>query len=305
MSKIIFKKLSGYENNNQYIALKIIDSLDVGENTRNEYRFRVKMFLNYIKDNGFHRNSFLDFKRLLSQRNDFSVSTKNKYLTTARIFLKEMNRLGLLPADITQNIKSFKQSRKHKRFGLDDNDISLLSEWLRQLSHSQENTRLKAILCLLTYQGLRQVEVVGLSVPNVDLVNHTVSIIGKGRDDREMVSLHPETVKAIQEYLKTNNISDGPLFVSRSNHNHNRKLTTRGLRQIVKDTLKELGIDKTIHGFRHYFATKLLKTYKGDLLTVAQYTRHRSLEMLQVYNDNIKHQEDLPRFYRAFNGVQF
>jgi integrase/recombinase XerC len=68
--------------------------------------------------------------------------------------------------------------------------------------------------------------------------------------------------------------------------------------------LDELGIDKTTHGFRHYFTTRLIKTYKGDLLEVRQYTRHASLEMLQIYNDSIKQQADLPRFYSAFEGVQ-
>jgi len=55
---------------------------------------------------------------------------------------------------------------------------------------------------------------------------------------------------------------------------------------------------------RHYFTTRLIKTYKGDLLEVRQYTRHSSLEMLQIYNDSIKQQADLPRFYSAFEGVQ-
>ena len=73
----------------------------------------------------------------------------------------------------------------------------------------------------------------------------------------------------------------------------------------MKQILKELGIEKTTHGFRHFFTTTLIKTYKGDLLEVAQYTRHKGLEMLQVYNDNIKKEADLPRFYKAFKGVSF
>jgi len=82
-------------------------------------------------------------------------------------------------------------------------------------------------------------------------------------------------------------------------------MTTRAIREIVKNALNQLGIEKTVHGFRHYFATTLIKTYKGDLLEVAQYTRHKGLEMLQVYNDSIKKQEDLPRYYNAFKGVNF
>jgi len=126
------------------------------------------------------------------------------------------------------------------------------------------------------------------------LANKVAFIKGKGKDDKESVSLHPETVKVLREYMKANKVADGALFTSQSNNSINKKLTTRGLRAIVKETLNKLEIDKHVHGFRHYFTTKLIKTYKGDLLEVARYTRHRGLEMLQVYNDNIKKEADSP-----------
>ena len=69
--------------------------------------------------------------------------------------------------------------------------------------------------------------------------------------------------------------------------------------------LGELDISKTVHGFRHYFTTTLLKAYKGDLLGVARYTRHKSIEMLQVYDVSIKQKADLPRYYKAFEEVKF
>jgi len=71
---------------------------------------------------------------------------------------------------------------------------------------------------------------------------------------------------------------------------------------IIKKVLNGLEIDKNMHGFRHYFTTTLIKNYKGDLLRVAQYTRYRSLEMLQIYNDNIEIEKDLPKYYKTFAG---
>jgi integrase len=112
-------------------------------------------------------------------------------------------------------------------------------------------------------------------------------------------------VKALQEYLRQNKIADGPLFQSQSNNSAGQRLTTRAIRGIVKDTLTAVGIDNCTHGFRHYFTTKLIKTYKGDLLEVAQYTRHKSVGTLQIYNDTIIRKEDLPRYYDAFAGVSF
>ena len=292
-------------NNAQAKAKKVFDLLDVRETTRADYKTRIGLFLDFTHRCGINRNSFLDFKRELTDRTDLSVSTKNKYLTTARVFLKELNRQGALPTDITQNIKTFRQSKKHKKDGLTDEEINALMEKIRPLPNTPRTTRLKAILVLLTLQGLRQIELIRLEVKDLDFVSRTAFILGKGQDDKELINLHPETCKTLQEYLKTNKIADGALFTSQSNNSRNRRLTTRAIRGIVRATLAELGINKTTHGFRHYFTTKLIKTYKGDLLEVAQYTRHKSLEMLQVYNDSIKREADLPRFYKAFRGVNF
>lgn len=284
-------------------AERIFDLLDASETTRQDYKYRIGAFLDFINSAGLTRDSFLEFKRHLADRNDLGVSTKNKYLAAARIFLKELNRQGLLPADITQNVKGFNQNKRHKREGLSDGEVNNLVGAVRNLPPSPQNARLKAILALLMLQGLRQIEIVRLDVHDLDLVSKTAMVLGKGRDDKESVSLHPETVQAIKEYLRTNKIADGPLFFCQSNNHRNQRLTTRAIRKIVTGTLRGLGIEKSTHGFRHYFTTRLVKTYKGDLLQVAQYTRHKSLEMLQVYNDNIKREADLPRFYETFGDI--
>ena len=286
-------------------AEKVFDLLDVSEATRKDYKYRIGLFLDFTSERGFNRNSFLEFKRALAERTDLAVATKNKYLATAKIFLKEANRQGFLPADITQNIKTFSQSKKHKRDGLNDEEMNKLTTAIKELPETPTNARLKAILSLLVFQGLRQVEIIRLDVKDIDFISKTAFIQGKGRDDKEPIYLHPEAIRAIQGYLKGNKIADGALFTSQSNNNKNQRLTTRAIRDIVKKTLNALGIEKTTHGFRHYFTTTLIKTYKGDLLEVAQYTRHKSLEMLQVYNDNINRKADLPRYYQAFSGVKF
>lgn len=283
----------------------VFDLLDVSENTRQDYKYRIGLFVDFVKERGFNHNSFLDFKRLLASKTDLSVATKNKYLATAKIFLKELNRQGVLPMDTTQNIRTFSQDKKHKRDGLSEAEIGLLGQKVREMPTNAKTTRLRAILSLLALQGLRQIEIVRLDVKDIDLVGKKALVQGKGRDDKEPIDLHPETVAALRDYLKLNKIADGVLFSSQSNNHRNRQLTTRSIRDIVKATLKEAGIDKTTHGFRHYFTTTLVKKFKGDLLEVSQYTRHKSLEMLQVYYDRLKKETDLPRFYNAFEGVNF
>lgn len=286
-------------------AWNIFKFLDVNEETRKDYQYRIGHFLNFISDKGLNQNSFLEYKNYLKRRTDYTVSTKNKYLITAKIFLKELNRRSLLPVDITQNIKSFSHSKKHKKEGLNDQEIEKLTLALKDLPSNPHHARIKAMIGLLVLQGLRQVEITRLDVKDIDLIRNTALIEGKGRDDKEIIYLHPETARHIKRYLKANNLKDGALFVSNSNNSRNTRITTRGLRLIIKNVLKDLDIEKSVHGFRHYFTTTLLKNYQGDLLRVAQYTRHKSLEMLQVYNDNIEMENDLPRYYKTFKGVKF
>lgn len=283
----------------------IIDNLDVSDTTRKEYSYRIIPFQNLIKEFGFHKNSLLEYKRNLQSRNDLSVSSKNKYLVVAKIYCTELHRMGLIPVDITQNVKSFHQTRLHKKEGLTDNEVTAITQFIHNLPITPYNARLKAIICLLTLQGLRQCEVIRLDVKDIDFACQRAFIQGKGRDDLEPVNLHPQTSLILKEYLYVNRIADGPLFVSGSNNSKNHRLSTRSLRNLINPIFRKLGIEKTVHGFRHFFTTKLIQSYKGDLLEIARYTRHRSLEMLQVYNDSVKAKADLPRYYEVFKGVNF
>lgn len=283
---------------------QLFANLDVSEATRQEYSSRIKMFIDFIKQRGFNKNSYLEYKRHLAQRTDFSVSTKNKYLIVARVYCKELHRQGYLPMDITQNIKSFKQSRKHKKDGFSEEETKRILNYLQD-RNDKAAYRIKALLSLLILQGLRQVEVTRLDVRDIDFNSQTAFIQGKAQDDKEIIDLHPATVSALKHYVREFKIADGALFTSTSNNSRNHRLTTKSIRCLINPILRNLEIEKTVHGFRHYFTTKLIKSYKGDILTVAQYTRHKSLEMLQVYNDNIKKKADLPKYYETFNSLNF
>lgn len=281
----------------------VLQSLDVSEGTRKEYEARIHLFREFVQGAGFTVDSFLAFKRALAERSDLSVSTKNKYLATARVFLKELNRRGVLPADITQNVKGFSQSKKHKKEGLTQEEVERVMSHLSALTASPESLRLKAIISLLLFQGLRQVEVVRLDVRDVDTVNKTAFVLGKGRDDKEPIDLHPSTVKALREYMDGSKVKDGVLFPANSNNARGKRLSVRGLREIASRPLAVCGVKKSLHGFRHYFTTTLIKACKGDIIEVSKYTRHRNLEMLQVYNDNLKHKDSLPTYYKAFTSL--
>lgn len=287
----------------EQIKNKVFSTIDVTDGTRREYFVRVNHFLKFAQVNGLNTSSYLDYKRHLSSIDTFSVSTKNKYLIAAKIFLDGLHRLNLIPQKITDHVRGFTQSRLHRKEGLQDADIGKLQRYCSDLPPTPQNLRLRAFVALFLFQGLRQIEVVRLDVGDIDLRNKIVFIRGKGRDDKEPIHLHPSTVRVLREYMNCYRFRCGALFRSDSNHCRGGRLTTKSVREIIKRVFAELEIDGSTHGFRHFFITKLIKSYKGELLMVSKYSRHRSIQMLEVYNDEIIREQDLPRFYAAFNEI--
>ncbi len=262
----------------------IFNALDVNENTRKEYIIRIKLFFSFIDDTGFNQQSYLSFKRYLEKRTEYKISTKNKYLITARIFLRELVRQGKLPVDITQGIKCFKQSKRHKRQGLTDKEIELLGVKLKYLPNTSKHNRLRAIFTLLAFQGLRQIEIVRLNVDDIDLKRKTALIQGKGSDDKEIIYLTPATITALKRYLEAYRHTKEALFSSIGNKKSER-ITTMTIKREIKPLLCELGIEKCVHGFRHFYITELLKTM--DIRDVRKFSRHHSMEMLIIYDDEV------------------
>lgn len=290
-------------------ANKAFDLLPISQNTRNTYKRTIGSFIAYMQVTGLNQYTIANYRNILADHTEWSVSTKNAYLASAKRLAGVMYTQGLIPVDITKDIsgkdiKGFKQDKKHKKDGLTESEVTRLGDYLNNLPKDDlEAIRLRAMVALLIYQGLRQIELARLDVTDLDLTRGKALILGKGRQDKEQISLHPHAVDALKRYLKAFNLKSGALFTSESNHARGSRLTTRSINRIISDLFRELGINNTVHATRHYFTTAMIKNYGGDLLAVTHYTRHKSLEMLTVYNDAINAEKDLPRYVSTFRGV--
>lgn len=271
----------------QYGMLNVFDSMDITEATKRDYLSRLPRFILFAERSGIDRDLLLRYKQVLRDDVTLGVSAKNKMLTTARIALRELYRQGKLSIDLSVGVKSFQQSNKHKVVGLNTEEVEKICQHLQSLDNSLRSERLRTIVALLLFQGLRQIEICRLDVKDIDLVNNRIYIVGKGHADSEPIHLHPETQKALTSYLRLSQVKYGALLTHLNRQSSGQRLSTRGLRQVFQDLLKSLDIQKTTHGSRHYFTTELIKHFKSELTTVARFTRHSNLEMLQVYNDEI------------------
>ena len=278
----------------------LFDTLDIQPNTKIEYQKRILKFFDFMNHQTITRNLLLAYKQHLRDDNTLGIASKNKYLTTARIALREMYRQGLTPVDLSVGVSSFQQNIRHKVNGLTEEEVVKICNYLKGQDNSFKNARLRALVSLLLFQGLRQIEICRLDFNDIDLASGTINVLGKGRNDKEYIHLHKTTIKALRSYSRASHAKYGPVFYSLNGRNKGQRLTTRGLRQIIQNLFNELGIEKTVHGSRHFFTTELIKHYKSDLTTVARFTRHNSLEMLTVYNDEIASENDTELLSKAF-----
>ena len=138
--------------------------------------------------------------------------------------------------------------------------------------------------------GLRSIEIIRADIGDVrqSCGMPILWVHGKGRDIKdEFVVLTDEALAAIHAYMAVRgkvNVND-PLFVSHSNHNASGRLTTRSIRRMVKEHLKQTGINSsrlTCHSLRHTFATLAIAN-NAPLLAVQQAMRHADINTTTIY----------------------
>ena len=152
---------------------------------------------------------------------------------------------------------------------------------------SPKARRDRAILHLLFDLALRRGELVTLDLGHLDLERGRISVKGKGRAEREWLSLPAPTRHALEDWLEARGRDEGPLFtnVDRA-HKGSGRLAPNSIYRIVRSLGQRAGLgDIRPHALRHAAITTALD--RGhDLRTVARYSRHRSLQTLVVYDDN-------------------
>lgn len=145
----------------------------------------------------------------------------------------------------------------------------------------EHSARDYAVVRLFVDLALRVCEVADLGVEHVNLLRGELSILGKGRDARERVTLPVPTREALSAYLLERGEAPGPLWVGQ----HGRPMLTRSLYRIVRDTGKRIGVKLWPHALRHTAITNALELTHGDVRKVRMFSRHKSLDMLLVYDD--------------------
>jgi len=237
------------------------------------------------------------YKRHLEARG-LSTKTNARRLSTLRSAVKTARELGLVFWELV--IKAEKAAPYRDTRGPGEEAVRAI---LAKASKRKDAKGLRdyALLRLLFDRALRRGEVVSLDVEDLDLDQETaigrgvVFLVGKGKSEKEPVSLPPQTRKAIAAWLEVRGLGPGPLFVNCDHAKKGRggayRLSGTSLARIVAKAGRAVGLENVRpHGLRHTAITLVLDKTGGDMRAGQRFSRHADLQTLRHYDDN---REDL------------
>lgn len=139
----------------------------------------------------------------------------------------------------------------------------------------------RALLALLYATGIRASECATLTQGNVDFIERTIRVLGKGRRER-VVPLNEMVVATLTAYVQARGsaLRNAPFFVSR----FGRALTRGAIYERVRayGLRAHIGLPLSPHLLRHTFATHLVRA-GINLVTIRDLLGHRLITSTQIY----------------------
>lgn len=280
-------------NNIGELLNRFVQYVDVSPATMRSYVSGVRVFLQYLSDNGINtptRETILLFKKHLTTNK--SNSTIATYLSALRRFFSWCASEGLY-TNITDGVKSPRVDTGHKKDAFTAGQLKSIISGIER--DTLKGKRDYALFCLVSATGLRTVEVVRANVSDIRNTGGVdcLFVQGKGRTSKtEFVKLSGHVMKAIQAYLTARGTAadDEPLFASISHRNNGGRMTTRSISRICKSAMTSAGyVSKrwTAHSLRHSAIT--LALIAGiSIQEVSQFARHSNISVTMIYAHDVE-----------------
>lgn len=216
-----------------------------------------------------------------------AASTINRRLAALRSLVSFARMLGIVNWEL--EVKNLKATPYKNVRGPGQNAYERMLDYLDSLNTKQAK-RDKAILVLFHDLGLRRAELSKLNYEDLILDEvYSIAVSGKGRDDKEILTIPLETFKSVKKWLEIRGVEDGPLFTSfdRAKKGSGR-LTPNAIYERVKAIGHAIGIETHPHAIRHLAITeacKIAQAYGIGLEEILHFSRHKNVTTLMIYRD--------------------
>lgn len=234
---------------NYFLATKKLEGLS--PRTLRNYEYTLRKLQNV-----FHKSvstiTTADIKMLMySEAEKKSPSSMNTFMTPIRLFFQWLQNEEFIIKNPCASIKPMKEPKRMRK--------PLTEEQVEQLRDSMLTRRERAILEFFLSTGCRLSEVLNVKVRDIDFVNKTLLVIGKGNKERR-VYFTERCKRSLNNYLKSREDESEYLFIT--DRKPYRKISPRGMQVIINKMQMKAGLDIHIHPhiFRHTFATQALRS---------------------------------------------
>jgi integrase len=147
----------------------------------------------------------------------------------------------------------------------------------------------RAILCTYIGSGVRASELLGMRCGDVDFGRQTITVVGKGTRERQVVPISQDALVWIRLYLAEGLVAptdqplplDRPLWVTL--RRPARPLTYNAIRRVLQRVNDQIDSNTTLHDLRHTCAMRMMTDPNLTLADVQTVLRHRSIASTQIY----------------------
>jgi len=302
MSDLISREDHSVSNQPEFA--RVLNAFLAGKSkqTLKAYKLDLRLFLDFLKleteeqlarrfhENGAGRSNLdaLEYRDHLDKQG-IAPRTINRRVASVKSFVKALNTVGILNWQLSvPRIKArvFKDTQ-----GPGEDGFFKMIDAIGSEPASARKVRDLCILWLLFGLGLRRGELCALNMEDYDKAAQRLWIMGKGRKEKEPLTIPKALLPLLNQWLSCNFIQSvgSPLFVyiHRSGTIQDSRLTGESIRLIVKYYSDKAGIPTVRpHGLRHAAITAALDRSNGDVRKVQRFSRHKSIDMLQIYDDN-------------------
>ena len=271
----------------------------------------IDEFLNYIaKEKRYSPHTIKGYKTDLIEFSDYShryfdVSVQHANHKVVRSWFAQMMEDGFQPSTIhrkSSTLKSFFKFLMVNRFlekspmdlvplpklkknlpkFVDEKSLNVLLNEL-EFPNNYEGKRDKLIMDLFYQTGIRQSELIELTINDVDFSQQQIKVLGKRNKERiiPISSELNETINEFVTYRKTDSVLNLIVTVS------GKKIYPKLVYKIVNKYLSKVTTlsQRSPHVLRHSFATHMLNN-GAELNSIKELLGHVNLSATQVYTHN-------------------
>jgi integrase/recombinase XerC len=147
----------------------------------------------------------------------------------------------------------------------------------------EKGIRDQAMFELCYSSGLRLSELTSVTMKELDLIDGTIRVTGKGNKTR-IVPVGQKATIAIRRWIKVRESLNKPISDLLFPNKNNQPLSSRTIQHRLTQWTKKQGLGQNVHPhmLRHSFASHLLQS-SGDLRAVQEMLGHASISTTQVY----------------------